>query len=68
MLEKIPQLTGDFFLGNFIGGLKDETKKIVKLLDPDTLSKAYKQAKFYEVPSPKLAYSYTKPTPYPKPN
>lgn len=38
LLEKLPHLTEDFIVGNFIGGLKDETKKLAKLLDPETLT------------------------------
>lgn len=29
-------------MGNFVGGLKDETKKMVKLVDLETLSQAFK--------------------------
>lgn len=61
LLDKIPQLTEEFFVGNFVGGLKEETKKIVKLLEPSTLLQAYKQSKSDETPIPKPPGPYTKP-------
>lgn len=50
MLDKISQLTETFFLDNFVVGLKYEIKKMVKLLNLDSLMEAYKLAKGYETP------------------
>lgn len=61
MLEKIPQLSEEFFVGNFVGGLEDNTKKMVKMLGPDLLSQAFKQAKVQEAPIPKPTSSFPKP-------
>lgn len=60
LLEQIPILSEKFFTGNFIGGLDEETKRMVKLLDPQTFELAYKQAKSFETPLPNPSTLHTK--------
>lgn len=49
MLKKIPSLTKEYFLENFIGGLQGELKGMIRLLEPKTLEQALKLARYYEV-------------------
>lgn len=48
LLNKIPSLTREYFLENFIGGLKSEIRSMFRLLEPSTLEQALKLARFYE--------------------
>lgn len=48
LLQKIPSLTEEYFLENFIGGLQGEIKGMIRLLEPHSLEQALKLAKFYE--------------------
>lgn len=48
LLSKIPSLTPEYFLENFIGGLQSEIKSMIRLLEPSTLEQALKLARFYE--------------------
>lgn len=60
LLSKIPSLTNEYFLENFIGGLQTEIKGMIRLLEPSSLEQALKLARFYEhtvVPSSKKYYS-----------
>lgn len=48
LLSKIPSLTNEYFLENFIGGLQLEIKSMIRLLEPSNLEQALKLARFYE--------------------
>lgn len=48
LLSKIPSLTQEYFLENFVGGLQGEIKGMIRLLEPATLEQALKLARFYE--------------------
>lgn len=48
LLMKIPSLTAEYFLENFIGGLQGEIKGMLRLLGPATLEQALKLARYYE--------------------
>lgn len=46
---KIPGLTTEYFVENFVGGLQVEIiKGMLRLLEPTTLEQALKLARFYE--------------------
>lgn len=47
LLSKIPSLTQEYFLENFIGGLPG-IRSIIRLLEPSTLEQSLKLARFYE--------------------
>lgn len=42
LLKKIPSLTSEYFLENFVGGLQGDIKGMIRLLEPSTLSQALK--------------------------
>ena len=44
LLSKIPSLTPEYFLENFIGGLQAEVRGMIRLLEPSTLEQAFNQA------------------------
>lgn len=46
--KKIPGLTVEYFLENFIGGLQNEIKGMIRLLEPNSLEQALKLARYYE--------------------
>lgn len=48
LLMKIPGLTNEYFMENFIGGLQVEIKGMLRLLEPTTLEQDLKLARFYE--------------------
>lgn len=48
LLMKIPSLTTEYFLENFIGGLQNDIRGMLRLLEPTTLEQALKLARFYE--------------------
>lgn len=48
ILKKLPSLTEEYFLENFIGGLQGEIKGMLRLLEPSTLEQALKHARYYE--------------------
>lgn len=48
LLRKIPSLTSEYFLENFIGGLQGEIKGMIRLLEPNTLEQALRLARYYE--------------------
>lgn len=48
LLSKIPSLTAEYFMENFIGDLQPEIKGMIRLLEPTTLEQALKLARFYE--------------------
>lgn len=48
LLKKIPSLTPKYFLENFVGGLQGEIKGMIRLLEPNSLAKALKLARYYE--------------------
>lgn len=48
VLMKIPCLTYDYFLENFIGGLNPEIRSMIRLLDPTSLGQPLRLARFYE--------------------
>lgn len=47
-LTENPTLSDGYFVSNFVSGLQDRTKKMLKLLEPTDLSQAYKKAKQHE--------------------
>lgn len=55
LLSKIPSLTEEYFMENFIGGLQTEIKGMIRLLEPKTLDQALKLARFYEHSMPSTA-------------
>lgn len=48
ILKKIPSLTTDYFLENFVGGLNQEIKGMIRLLEPTSLEQALRLARHYE--------------------
>ena len=48
MLIKNSQLNESYFISNFISGLKEQVKPMVKISKPDTLSKVFEIAKLQE--------------------
>ena len=48
LLMKIPGLTNEYFLENFIGGLQNDIRGMLRLLEPVTLEQALKLARYYE--------------------
>ncbi|KAL8135501.1 hypothetical protein AgCh_010225 [Apium graveolens] len=61
LLSKIPGLTPEYFLENFIGGLQAEIRSMIRLLEPRTLEQALKVARSYEqsqTSQPKKGNSY----------
>lgn len=61
LLSKIPSLTSEYFLENFIGGLQIEIRGMIRLLEPSSLEQALKLARFYEqtqLSQPKKTSSY----------
>lgn len=48
LLKKIPGLTTEYFLENFVGGLQGEIKGMIRLLEPNNLAQALKLARYYE--------------------
>lgn len=48
LLMKIPSLTTEYFLENFIGGLQVDIRGMLRLLEPTSLEQALKLARFYE--------------------
>lgn len=41
----MPELTEEYFVECFIGGLQDQTKETLMMLAPSTVDQAYRQAK-----------------------
>lgn len=48
LLDKIPSLTNEYFMENFIGGLQTEIRGMIRLLEPSSLEQALKLARHYE--------------------
>lgn len=48
ILKKIPGLTSEYFLENFVGGLQMEIKGMIRLLEPSSLEQALRLARYYE--------------------
>ena len=48
MLTRNPKFDKSYFVSNFISGLKDEIKPMVKMFKPQTLLKAFEVAKLQE--------------------
>lgn len=48
LLKKIPSLTPEYFLENFVGGLQNEIRGMIRLLEPSSLAQALKLARYYE--------------------
>lgn len=48
LLNKIPSLTNEYFMENFIGGLQTEIRGMIRLLEPSSLEQALKLARHYE--------------------
>ena len=48
LLRKIPSLTPEYFLENFIGGLQTEVRGMIRLLEPSTLEQALRLARSFE--------------------
>ncbi|XP_039062791.1 uncharacterized protein LOC120207396 [Hibiscus syriacus] len=49
LLQQNMYLGEDYFVSSFVSSLKEELKHKVKVLEPKTLSEAYRQAKIYEL-------------------
>ncbi|KAL8123831.1 hypothetical protein AgCh_011723 [Apium graveolens] len=48
LLQKIPSLTSEYFLENFVVVLQGDIKGMIRLLEPSSLSQALKVARYYE--------------------
>ena len=58
---RMPELTEEYFVESFIGGLQDQIRDTVRMLAPSSIDQAYRQAKQY-VASGKTAREETKET------
>nr|XP_017218446.1 PREDICTED: uncharacterized protein LOC108195935 [Daucus carota subsp. sativus] len=52
LLSKIPNLTQEYFLENFIRALQADIRGMISLLEPTTLEQALKLARYYEQTQP----------------
>lgn len=50
LMEKMPLLTEEFFVGSFIGGLKKTYRETLRLLNPLTVEQAYRLARECQEP------------------
>ena len=58
---RMPELTEEYFVESFIGGLQDQIRDTVRMLAPSSIDQAYRQSKQY-VASGKTAREETKET------
>lgn len=48
VLKKLPGLTFEYYLENFVGGLPNDIKGMIRLLEPTSLEQALRLARYYE--------------------